>query len=255
MIPASEFKVEKLTVKIFDNRQQMGQAAARDVAQQMKNMIGEKGEINMIFAAAASQLDFFESLKRLPGIRWQSVTAFQMDEYIGLPSDSSLRLSQFLTQKLMSAVDFKKTYFLNGNAENLQAECQRYGDLLRAHPVDITCMGIGESGHIAFNDPAYADFNDPHLVKIVEPDEISRHQQVRDGYFSALAEMPIQAFTLTIPALMSAKWISCVVPGKHKARAVKAALKNKISAECPATILRTHDNAVLFLDRESARLL
>ena len=250
-----KFNVEKLHVKIFDDRQKMGRAAAQDTAEQMRKIITEKGSVNMIFAAAPSQNEFLEHLISMPKIDWSKVIGFHMDEYVGLPNNAPQQFSKFLQERLFEKVSFKDVHYINGNAENLQTECERYRELLRAYPVDITCMGIGENGHIAFNDPSVADFNDPHFIRVVELDDVCRQQQVNSGCFETFDEVPTHALTLTIPALMAAKWISCVVPGKRKAFAVDAALKEQISTGCPASILRTHDNATLYLDKDSARLL
>ena len=146
----------------------------------------------------------------------------------------------------------KKVYFLNGDAENLQKELQRYADLLMKHPIDVACIGIGENGHIAFNDPAVADFEDRKLVKLVTLDEACRNQQLGEGWFPTFDDVPEQALTLTIPAIMSCKSISCVVPDDRKANAVYNTLYGEISTDCPASILRTHPNTTLFLDSDSA---
>lgn len=252
---SSEFKVEKLHIKVFDHRQKLGRVAARDTADQMQKILAEKGRVHIIFAAAPSQNEFLEHLISMSNIDWSNVIGFHMDEYIGLPDNAPQQFGRFLRERIFELVPFKAVYLMNGNAENMQKECDRYSELLRAYPVDITCMGIGENGHIAFNDPPVANFNDPNLVKIVELDDICRQQQVNDGCFETFDDVPTHAMTLTIPALMAAKWIGCVVPGKSKAAAVNAALKDKISTDCPASILRTHNNAVLYLDIDSAKHL
>ena len=233
---ASEFNVEKLHVKISPDRQMMGATAASDVAEQMRAIISEKGSINMIFAAAPSQNEFLEELISQPDLDWTAVNGFHMDEYKNLPEGAPQQFGQFLRDRLFSRVPFKNVTYLNGNAANLDDECQRYSELLKTYPVDITCMGIGENGHIAFNDPPVADFEDPELVKIVKLDEPCRQQQVNDGCFPTFDDVPTHALTLTIPALLAAKWISCVVPGELKAPAVKSTLKDKISTKCPASI-------------------
>ncbi|MCI0513709.1 glucosamine-6-phosphate deaminase [candidate division KSB1 bacterium] len=253
--PKNEFKIEKLKVKVFTTREKMGLAAARDIALQMRKLILEKGEVVMIFAAAPSQNEFLDALSQMPDLDWSKVIAFQMDEYLQLPEDAPQLFSMFLRRALFDRVPIKQVYYLNGQTLDVQAECQRYTDLLQAHPVDITCMGIGENGHIAFNDPPIADFHDPAWVKVVELDEISRQQQVNDGCFETFDAVPTHALTLTIPALMRAPWISCVVPAKTKAQAIEQSLKGKISPACPASILRTHDQATLYLDLDAASKL
>jgi len=181
------------------------------------------------------------------------VTAFHLDEYVGLSSEAPESFGNFLRVKLFEKVHPGNVYYLNGMAGDLEAECKRYAGLLEDHPLDIACIGIGESGHLAFNDPPFADFQDPLLVKVVELDLVSRQQQVRDGCFQNLEEVPRKAITLTIPAILSAKFIYCMVPAHSKAEAVKRTLQDSVSTDCPATILRKHDNAILFLDRGSGK--
>jgi glucosamine-6-phosphate deaminase len=183
------------------------------------------------------------------------VTAFHLDEYVGLSNEAPESFGHFLQVKLFEKVRPGNVYYLNGMAGDFEAECKRYAGLLRDHPLEVACIGIGENGHLAFNDPPFADFQDPLLVKIVELDLVSRQQQVRDGCFKSLEEVPQKAITLTIPVILSAKFIYCMVPAHSKAEAVKKTLQDSVSTDCPATILRKHENAILFLDRDSAKLI
>ena len=176
-----------------------------------------------------------------------------MDEYVGLPLTAPQNFGFFLRERLFDKVHPGRVHYIDGMAEDPQAECDRYSSLLRDHPFDIACVGIGENGHLAFNDPPVADFNDPLWVKIVELDLASRQQQVHDGCFEDLASVPKKAITLTIPALFRSKFIYCMVPAATKAEAVKKTLRGPISTACPATILRRHQDAILFLDQESSR--
>jgi glucosamine-6-phosphate deaminase len=246
------FAVEKLQVNIFSNRREMGKAAGQLVAEKMKEILRVRKALSIVFASAPSQNEFLEELSRSPGIDWNKVTAFHLDEYIGLPTEAPESFGQFLRVKIFEKAHPGNIYYLNGMAGELEAECKRYTALLKDHPLDIACIGIGENGHLAFNDPPFADFQDPLLVKTVELDLVSRQQQVHDGCFKSLQEVPQKAITLTIPAMLSAKFIYCMVPGPTKAEAVKRTLLGSISTDCPATILRKHDNAILFLDRDSA---
>jgi len=250
-----KFKVEKLHVQILKNRQEMGAVAARETAEMMKKFLSAKPEISMIFAAAPSQNEFLAGLINIPHLEWNRVIAFHMDEYLGIPEDAPQRFGTFLKKAIFDRVPFKEIHYLNGSTTSPEQELLRYSSLLKQHPVDITCMGIGENGHLAFNDPPMADFQDPLRVKIVELDDICRQQQVNDGCFPNFEAVPTHAMTLTIPALLQAKWISCVVPAKSKARAVKATLTDKIGTDCPASVLRTHDAANLYLDSDSASKL
>jgi glucosamine-6-phosphate deaminase len=249
------FAVEKLQVKIFSSRREMGKAAGQSVAEKIKEILKVREALSIVFASAPSQNEFLEELSQSPGIHWNKVTAFHLDEYIGLSTDAPESFGHFLRVKLFEKVRPGNVYYLNGMAGDLEAECKRYAALLKNHPLDIACIGIGENGHLAFNDPPFADFQDPLLVKIVELDLVSRQQQVHDGCFKSLQEVPQKAITLTIPAILSAKFIYCMVPAHSKAEAVKRTLEGPITMSCPASILRTHHEAILFLDIDSARLI
>lgn len=246
------FAVEKLQVKIFPNRKEMGRAAGQSVAEKMREILKVRKALSIVFASAPSQNEFLEELSQSSGIDWNRVTAFHLDEYVSLPREAPESFGHFLQVKLFEKVHPGKVYYLDGGAGDLEAECHRYAGLLKDHPLDIACIGIGENGHLAFNDPPFADFQDPVPLKVVELDLISRQQQVRDGCFKNLEEVPQKAITLTIPSILSANFIYCVVPGPTKAEAVKRTLEGSVSTDCPATILRRHENAILFLDRDSA---
>jgi glucosamine-6-phosphate deaminase len=251
----SAFAVEKLQVKIFSNRREMGKAAGQSVADKMREILKTKESLSIVFASAPSQNEFLEELSQSQGIDWSKVTAFHLDEYVGLSSEAPENFGRFLRVKFFEKVRPGNVYYLNGMAEDVKAECTRYGDLLKNHPLDIACIGIGENGHLAFNDPPFANFQDPLLVKVVELDLVSREQQVRDGCFQNLEKVPQKAITLTIPVILSAAFIYCTVPGPTKAEAVRRTLQDSVSTDCPATILRKHENAILFLDRDSAKLV
>lgn len=248
-----KFTKDKLAVKVFENRKLMGKEAATDVADCIKQMLSEKKEINMVFAAAPSQNEFLEELVD-SGVEWERINAFHMDEYIGLPLDAEQRFGTFLKERIFGRVPFKSVHYINGQAQP-EKECDRYSLLLKQYPVDIVCLGIGENGHIAFNDPHVAKFDDPELVKVVALDEKCRMQQVHDGCFRSIELVPTQAISLTIPALVAAKYMFCIVPASTKAQAVYDTIYGEISESCPASILRTKANAVLYLDSDSAALL
>ena len=208
--------------------------------------------IHMVFAAAPSQEEFLAHLVLEEDVDWRRVKAFHMDEYIGLVQKAPQSFGQFLKKRLFDRVSFHDVFYLNGAALNPLEECERYTKLLQKYPIDIACMGIGENTHIAFNDPHVADFNDPLLVKPVELDMVSRLQQVHDQCFDQLADVPLSAITLTIPALLRARFIYCMVPGSHKAQAVYHTLRSEVSEKHPSTVLRNHAHATLYLDKESA---
>lgn len=243
--------VDNLNVRIYGNSAETGKAAADLVAKKLNEVILNKESANLILATGASQFSFLKALREKE-LDWQKITVFHLDEYKGISDSHPASFRKYLKDRILDHVNPKKVYFLNGDAENLQKELQRYAGLLMKHPIDVACIGIGENGHIAFNDPPVADFEDPKLVKLVTLDEACRNQQLGEGWFPTFYDVPEQALTLTIPAIMSCKNISCVVPDDRKANAVYNALYGEISTDCPASILRTHPNTTLFLDSKSA---
>ena len=259
------FQVNKLAVQIHPNRDLMGTAAAIDAAEAMINLQARQEIVRIIFAAAPSQNEFLATLGEAPGIDWSRVTAFHMDDYLGLPENAPQRFSSYLKEHLFDRVHPGRVHYLIGSGSKLterqapellageiEATCREYSDMLSEQPIDIVCMGIGENGHIAFNDPPVANFNDPRRVKLVQLEERCRRQQVNDGCFATLEEVPAYALTLTIPALFAADRLYCMVPGPTKRDAVTKTLQDPISTQCPATILRNHPAAVLYLDADSA---
>lgn len=250
-----EFKKDKLKVEIYDTRAEMGNAAARDIKAKIAQLLAEKGEINMIFAAAPSQNEVLASLAEDKEIEWNRVNAYHMDEYIGLSAEAPQGFGNFLKEHIFGRAPFKSVHYIDCTAADPEKEAARYEKILRDNPPDIVVMGIGENGHIAFNDPPVADFKDTRGAKVVKLDEVCRNQQVHDGCFARLEEVPKYAITLTVPTLASAPWLFCIVPAKTKANAVKKCLTGEIGEHCPASILRLQENAVLYLDKDSASLL
>ncbi|GIP38361.1 glucosamine-6-phosphate deaminase [Paenibacillus sp. J31TS4] len=241
---------DRLRVEVYGNRRHMGRAAGLAAAARLKELLASQERVRMIFAAAPSQNECLEALTQEEGIDWQRVTAFHMDEYIGLPKGAPQRFSQFLKDRLFDVVR-PGTVHLIESSNPSEEECARYSALLAEAPIDIVCLGIGENGHIAFNDPPVADFGDPLLVKPVELDDACRQQQVNDGCFPSFGDVPTHALTLTIPALMAGRHLFCVVPGPTKRAAVDATLNGPISTECPASILRNHPDCTLYVDTDS----
>ena len=248
-------QIDNLAVRIHNSRSSMGADAAELVGNKIKALLGKQDFVNMIFAAAPSQTEFLQYLRGKKDIEWTRVNAFHMDEYLGLPPDAVQRFANFLKSNIFDKVPFHTVNYLLKDSTDDEGECQKYSDLLNSYPPDIVCMGIGENAHIAFNDPHVARFNDSVSVKVVELDERCRMQQVNDGCFEDIDDVPVAAITLTIPALMKASHIFCVVPGVNKAEAVYHTLTSEIQEKYPSTILRTHDDATLFLDRGSASKL
>lgn len=255
MLPIQQFKEDRLQVNVYATRDDMGMAAAKDAATAIRNLLNTRSFVNIIFAAAPSQNEMLFHLAANNDIEWRRLNAFHMDEYVGLNENAPQRFGHFLDQAIFAKLPFHGVHYINGNASNPEAECLRYATLLEANPVDLVCMGIGENTHIAFNDPHVADFNDPFMVKLVELDEVSRMQQVHDGCFDAIEDVPRMAITLTVPALMKATSIFCVVPGINKAQAVYHTINSPVSALHPSTALRHHERASLYLDENSASLL
>lgn len=249
------YKKDKLTVQIYENRTLMGEHAAKDIKKQIVALLKDRQEINMIFAAAPSQNDVLKALVADKSIEWNRVNAYHMDEYIGLDKNAPQGFGNFLKDHIFGLVPFKSTNYIDITATDPNKEAERYSKLLEENPTDIVLMGIGENGHIAFNDPPVADFGDNKIVKPVKLDEICRQQQVNDGCFESIDKVPTHALTLTIPTLVRASYLFCVVPASTKARAVYETLNGSIDEHCPASILRTHNNAKLYLDNESSKLL
>ncbi|GAP68350.1 6-phosphogluconolactonase [Bacteroidales bacterium 6E] len=245
-----EFTADHLQVKVFDSEQSMGNAAARFVTVQLARTIGEKGKANLILATGTSQFSFLDALKR-EELDWSCITVFHLDEYLGLPISHPASFRKYLKERILDEVNPAAVHLINGDAQDSPEEVARYEALLKSHPVDVACIGIGENGHIAFNDPPVADFQDPRWVKVVELDEACRRQQLGEGWFPDMASVPTHAMSLTIPAIMASKVISCVVPGSRKSEAVRNTLYGAVETSCPASILRRHPQCTLFLDAES----
>ena len=256
MAIVKEFKKDNLTVKVMDSRDEMGRVAGEDAANALRALLAEKEEVNVIFAAAPSQNETLATLAAAEGIDWGRVNAFHMDEYIGLAPDAPQGFGNFLAAHFFDLVPLKSVNYLAPDANDPEATCARYTELLEKYPTDMIMMGIGENGHIAFNDPPVANFNDPKLVKIVELDPICRQQQVNDGCFASLDLVPTHALSLTIPVFMRADKLICSVPAATKAQAVYDTVNNeKCDESCPATAMRMHKDATLYVDPDSAALL
>ena len=249
------FTKDSLEVRVYSSRTEMGNAAAADIKAKIAELLKEKEEINMIFAAAPSQNEVLYALATDKEIEWNRVNAYHMDEYIGLDQDAPQGFGNFLRRAIFEIAPFKTVNCIDSTATDPEAEAERYGALLAANPTDIVVMGIGENGHIAFNDPPVADFKDEKIVKPVKLDEICRNQQVNDGCFKSIDEVPTHALTLTVPTLVKAPWLFCIVPAPTKANAVYNTVNGEIGEACPATILRTQENAILYLEPDSAKLI
>lgn len=244
------FKSEELSIYAYGSRKEMGKAAAACAAKAIRETIAEKGMANVIFAAAPSQNEMLEALLA-ENIDFTKINAFHMDEYDGLSMTDAQSFAHYLSEHIFGKAKFATVNLIPAHL-GADVACKEYSALLEKFPPDVVCLGIGENGHIAFNDPPVADFNDPCAVKKVALDEVCRMQQVHDGCFATLEEVPTHAITLTVPSLIAAKHMICTVPASTKAMAVKAMIYGEYGEACPATALRKHSSASLFLDSDSA---
>lgn len=248
-----EASFENLRVHVYDDRVSMGHAAADEAAFRINRIIGAKGEANIIFAAAPSQNDLIARLLEHK-IDWTKVRALQQDEYIGIDAAEPAGFGNFLKRSIYEKLPLKEIHYLLAPGDQIQAKIDEYSRLLTEYPADLIFLGVGENGHLAFNDPPVADFEDPHMIKAVDLDLVCRQQQVNDGCFAQLEDVPKQALTLTLSFIRSVPEAICVVPTERKAKAIDQALRGPISTDCPASILRKLPDASLYLDRDSASL-
>ncbi len=251
---ASPIFVDALEVHVHLTIDDLVRDAADIASVAIRSAIADRGVANVMLATGNSQIAFLERLVRDVSIDWHAVVGFHMDEYIGMAPSHPASFQRYMRERVNAFVEFGSFEYLYGDAADAEGEADRYGALLKEHPLDLCCLGIGENGHLAFNDPPVADFNDPRTVKIVSLDDACKRQQVGEGHFATIADVPPTALTVTIPGLLQAKKVLAIVPESRKARAVRDALVGPISTACPASALRTADHAVLLLDRDSAAL-
>ena len=252
IVPCRELVFDQLPVSVYADNEAMGRAAAEATAGVLREAVAARGVANLVLATGNSMLTFLHSLRDMPDLPWPAMNVFHMDEYLNLEPGHRASFPLFLREHLLDQVPVGAIYPVPGRPADVETACRAYELLLKAHPVDLCCLGIGENGHLAFNDPPYADFDDPAWVKVVQLDEASRHQQVGEGHFASLAEVPTHALTMTIPALRAATRMLCIVPEARKAPAVRRSLLGPITEDCPASILRQTPYAGLLLDQDSA---
>jgi glucosamine-6-phosphate deaminase len=253
--PVKTFKADALAVNVYASQTELSQDVARIAQAHLLEVLAAKGSAAAILATGNSQIKFLEELIRLGGVDWSKITLFHMDEYLGISAMHKASFRFYMRERVASRIKPRVFHYLEGDAMLPMDECDRYTALLRAQPIDLCCLGVGENGHIAFNDPPVANFEDPRSVKIAKLDEACRMQQVGEGHFADMGAVPQYALTLTIPMLCSAKKMLCIAPEKRKAQAIKAALQGPISTACPASFLRKQSHATMFLDQDSASLL
>ena len=245
-----------MKIDISDNKNEMGSRAADQAAAIICAAIAERNEARVIFASAASQFEFIEALIAHKEIDWSKVCGFHLDEYVGLAADHPASFRRFLKERLLAKLPrpVKSFTFVGGDAPDTAAECARLQAAIREQPIDLACIGIGENGHIAFNDPP-ADFETDAAYAVVALDEVCRQQQVGEGWYPNLDAVPTHAFSMTVPQILAAQSIVVIVPDDRKAKAVSMAVDGPITNMCPSSILRTHPRCTLFLDKPAASLL
>lgn len=249
-----DFPSPSFSVRVLASRSELGSTAAEDIATAIRTAIAENGGARIVFAAAPSQSETLAHLVNATDIDWSRVDAFHMDEYVGLVEGAPERFAGWLRRHLFDRLPFRSVHLIDPGSD-AEAEADRYAALIAEAPIDVVVLGIGVNGHIAFNDPPVADFDDPVLAKVVELDESCRQQQVDDECFTRIDDVPASAITLTIPALMAGRRLFCVTPGSLKANAVRATLEEPMTTRWPSTVLRTHPSCRLYLDPASAELL
>jgi glucosamine-6-phosphate deaminase len=250
-----ELRIDALNVRVERGVDAMARDAAAEAASVLRAAVGARGEANVMLATGNSQLVFLAQLAATPGVEWSRVRAFHMDEYVGLRPSHTASFQRYMRERVAAQLPLKEFEYLSGDAPDPEQEAARYEALLRAHPLDLCCAGIGENGHLAFNDPPVANFDDPRDVKIVALEPASRRQQVGEGHFATIDDVPTHAITVTIPALLRAVRVLVIAPEARKAKAVHDALYGPITTACPASVLRRQSNATLYLDAESSALL
>lgn len=255
IVPIKTLKIDTLIVHVYSSRQDMGIAAYELYKKHVQKLMVKQKIVRAVFAAAHSQDDFLKALAEDTEIDFTRIVGFHMDEYIRLGKNTSQNFGNFLRKAIFSTKPFREVNYIQSDAVDISAECKRYENLLRQVPLDIVSMGIGENGHIAFNDPHEAHFDEEAWIRQTSLDDVCRQQQVNDGEFDTLIDVPKTALTLTIPALMSCKKVICIVPTARKAQAVRQTLCEPVSVACPASVLRTHSDATLFLDKEAAKFI
>jgi len=233
----------------------MAADAARMVQAFLAECIAERGAASAILATGNSQIRFLDELIKLGGVDWSKLTLFHMDEYLGIDANHQGSFRRYMRERVEGRVKPKVFNYIQGDATQPLTECARYADLLQAQEIDLCCLGIGENGHLAFNDPHVAEFDDPWAIKLVNLDLKCRQQQVNEGHFPDVDDMPQYAYTLTIPTLCAVRKMVCIAPERRKAQAVHNALRESVSTNCPASYLRTQPHGLLLLDAESASLL
>ncbi|MCT7948652.1 glucosamine-6-phosphate deaminase [Ancylothrix sp. C2] len=249
------FQVGALRVQIYGSAAEMAEHSAQIAGEYLQEILKQKNSANIILATGQSQIEFLQNLVAKAELDWSKITLFHLDEYLGIDANNPASFRYYLREKVEKLVKPKEFYYLEGDTNQPLQECERYSQLLQAYPSDLVCLGIGDNGHIAFNEPAVADFEDPKTVKLVKLESTTRLQLLNGGDFPEIELVPQYAFTLTIPVICAAKKILCFAPKKRKAKIIQTILESSITPKIPASILRNQPQATLFLDNDSASIL
>ncbi len=253
--PAKTFQVDSLAVRLYNQKAELTQDVAKIAQHYLQKLLTQQSTAAVILATGNSQIKFLEALIDLGGVDWSRIALFHLDEYLGIDADHPASFRRYLRERVEKWVKPGVFHYIEGDGMEPLSECDHYTQLLLAQPIDLCCLGLGENGHLAFNEPSVAAFDDPYCIKLVKLDLATRQQQVSEGHFPVLEAVPQYAFTLTIPMICSAKKILCLAPEKRKAVAVKEMLQGSICTTSPASALRTQAQATLFLDADSASRL
>lgn len=253
--PIQTFTVNNLSVRVYATVTKLAADAAYLANQYLQSQILLNGNVAVLLATGNSQIEFLKVLSKLPGIDWSKVTLFHLDEYLGIDSEHPASFRRYLRERVETLVHPAQFHYIQGDAQQPLRECQRYAELLKAQPIDLCCLGVGENGHLAFNEPAVANFDDPDWVKVVALDSVTKLQQIQEGHFPNLESVPESALTITLKAIASTRKIFCLAPGFRKAAIVQQMLETPITPKLPASFLRLQPQATLFLDEQSASLL
>lgn len=254
-LPVKTFRVNDLSVYLHQSAAEMALSAAQLIHTYLQNLLSQQSTASIILATGNSQIKFLEALIDLGGIDWSLITLFHLDEYLGIDANHNASFRRYLRERVEKRVQPAVFHYIEGDTLQPLSECKRYAQLLSAQPIDLCCLGVGENGHLAFNEPSVADVHDPYQVKLVKLESTTRQQQVDEGHFPDLEAVPQYGFTLTVSMICSANKILCLAPEKRKAKVMQKMLQEPISTSCPASILRTQAQATLFLDTDSASLL
>jgi glucosamine-6-phosphate deaminase len=252
ILEAKSYRVGTLKVEVHPSGKAAGAAAARAAGHALMELGKPRESIGVIFATGASQLDTLDALTKIENLPWNKISGFHMDEYIGISGNHFASFQRYLREKLTDKVPMKEFFAIDGCVPDIDKACQEYASKLRSADPQLCLLGIGENGHLAFNDPPVANFNDDVDIKVVQLDDLCRQQQTAEGWFSSVEQVPESAITLTIPTLFRVPKLILSVPGSRKAKIIRRTFEDAVSTECPATILRTHPDATIYLDPDSA---